>query len=63
MSKDSLSAHKGLMADLPHHNIPTVFLGKEKEVVSLVVVEEKYEKTVRFEAVWDYFETNSYPET
>lgn len=50
------------MADLPHHNIPTVFLEKE-EIASLGVMEKKYEKTVRFEAVWDYFESNSYPET
>jgi hypothetical protein len=63
MDAKSLSAHKGLMADLPHHNILTVFLGKEKEVAPLGVVEGKYEKTVRFEAVWDYFESNSYPET
>jgi hypothetical protein len=60
MPKESLSAHKGLMANWPHHNIPAVFFGK---VASLGVVEEKCERIVHFEVIWDYFGNDSYPET
>jgi hypothetical protein len=62
MPKDSLSAHKGLMANWPHHNILAVSLGKE-EVASPGVVEEKCERIVRFEVIWDDFGNNLYPET
>ena len=42
--------------------ILAIFLGKE-EMALLGVVEEKYDRIMRFEVIRDYFGNNSYPET